>query len=146
MPRYVDDAGGTEFGLRRCGARKSRRDLDGVTDRDLQGHPRSAGGAGGSLIRLFESEKPPEVGLLNDCWTLYLGAPRRDFQKRVQETSSATLSDKNALQRWEAIDTSSLHELNRSEVDTLLRKVRAVGVRALTPDERAFLDRMTTRH
>ena len=55
-------------------------------------------------------------------------------------------ADKTALQRWESIDTSVLHELNRSEVDSLLRKARAVGVRGLTPDERAFLDRMTTRH
>jgi membrane associated rhomboid family serine protease len=74
------------------------------------------------------------------------GAPRRDFQRKVQETSSAALSDKSALQRWEAIDTSALHELNRGEVESLLSKVRAVGVRGLTPDERAFLDRMTTRH
>jgi membrane associated rhomboid family serine protease len=74
------------------------------------------------------------------------GAPRRDFQRKVQETSSATLSDRSALQRWEAIDTSALHELNRGEVDALLRKARAAGVRALSADERAFLDRMTTRH
>jgi membrane associated rhomboid family serine protease len=74
------------------------------------------------------------------------GAPRRDFQRKVQETSSATVSDRTAVQRWEAIDTSMLHELNRAEVDRLMRKVRVVGVRGLTPDERAFLDRMTTRH
>ena len=74
------------------------------------------------------------------------GAPRRDFQRKVQDTSSTTLSEKSALQRWEAIDTSMLHELNRTEVDSLLRKARAAGVRALSPDERAFLDRMTTRH
>jgi membrane associated rhomboid family serine protease len=74
------------------------------------------------------------------------GAPRREFQRKVQETSSVSLSDKGALQRWESIDTGTLHELNRGEVETLLRKARAVGVRALTPDERAFLDRMTTRH
>ena len=56
------------------------------------------------------------------------------------------LSEKSALQRWEAINTGMLHELNRTEVDALLRKARAVGVRALTPDERAFLDRMTIQH
>jgi membrane associated rhomboid family serine protease len=74
------------------------------------------------------------------------GAPRRDFQRKVQVTPSSTLSERGALQRWEAIDTNGLHELNRSEVETLLRKARAVGVKGLTPDERAFLDRMTTRH
>lgn len=74
------------------------------------------------------------------------GAPRRDFQRRVQGTPSTSLSDRNAIQRWEAIDTGMLHELNRTEVETLLRKVKATGVGALTPDERAFMDRMSTRH
>jgi membrane associated rhomboid family serine protease len=74
------------------------------------------------------------------------GAPRRAFQQRVTETPSTALSDKTALQRWEAIDTRTLHELNRDEVDLLLQKARVLGVRGLTPEERAFLDRMSTRH
>jgi membrane associated rhomboid family serine protease len=74
------------------------------------------------------------------------GAARREFQRKVQDTPSAALSDGPALQRWEAIDLKLLHELNRHEVETLLRKARALGVRALTADERAFLDRMTARH
>jgi membrane associated rhomboid family serine protease len=74
------------------------------------------------------------------------GAPRREFQRQVRETSSSALPDRNALQRWESIDTAMLHELNRAEVESLLRKARAGGVRILTPDERAFLDRMATRH
>ncbi len=74
------------------------------------------------------------------------GAGRRDFQRRVQGTASATVPDRTALQRWEAIDTGLLHELNRQEVEELLRKARRSGVRTLSQDERAFLDRMTTRH
>ena len=74
------------------------------------------------------------------------GAPGRDFQRRINETASASVSERTALQRWEAIDTSVLHELNRQEVETLLRRARADGVHVLTRDERAFLDRMTTRH
>lgn len=74
------------------------------------------------------------------------GASRRDFQRRLQDTPSSTGSDRTALQRWEAIDTGLMHELNRAEIDALLRKAKAAGVRALTTEERAFLDRMSTRH
>ena len=74
------------------------------------------------------------------------GAARREFQRKLQDVPSASLSEKGAVERWERIDTKLMHELNRHEVETLLRKARALGVRALTPDERAFLDRMTTRN
>lgn len=74
------------------------------------------------------------------------GAPRREFQRRVQDSASVPVSDHTALQRWEAIDTRTVHELNRQEIEALLRKASAGGVRLLTPEERAFLDRMTTRH
>jgi membrane associated rhomboid family serine protease len=76
----------------------------------------------------------------------HLGAAKREFQKKIQEIPSATLSERGALERWEAIDTKLLHELNRHEVEQLLRKARALGVRALSQDERAFLDRMTARN
>lgn len=74
------------------------------------------------------------------------GAARRDFQRKVQDIPSATLSESSALERWEAIDLKLMHELNRHEVEMLLRKARALGVGALTADERAFLDRMTARN
>lgn len=50
--------------------------------------------------------------------------------------------DLDAKDRWEAIPRDRLHEVNREEVELLLEKVRTLGVRALTHDERAFLDRM----
>jgi membrane associated rhomboid family serine protease len=74
------------------------------------------------------------------------GAARREFQRKVNELPSRSLSESSALQRWETIDTKHLHELNRHEIEALLRKARALGVRALTQDERAFLDRMATRN
>jgi hypothetical protein len=46
-------------------------------------------------------------------------------------------------ERWESILQKSIHEVNRSEVERLLVKVRAMGVEKLTPSETAFLDRMT---
>ena len=50
--------------------------------------------------------------------------------------------DLEARQRWESVDLSGLHEVNREEVEKLLAKVRGTGVRSLTAGERAFLDRM----
>lgn len=44
--------------------------------------------------------------------------------------------------RWKAISLDQLHELNRGEVEMLLAKVKVAGVGVLTPEERAFLDRM----
>jgi hypothetical protein len=38
---------------------------------------------------------------------------------------------------------SSLHELNRSEVERLIAKVERHGVPSLTKSEREFLDRMS---
>lgn len=40
---------------------------------------------------------------------------------------------------WHKVDTSSIHELNREEVNRILDKISAHGVESLTPDERVFL-------
>jgi membrane associated rhomboid family serine protease len=47
--------------------------------------------------------------------------------------------------RWQQIPLEELHVINREEVEKLLQKVREGGARALSPDERAFLDRMVRR-
>ena len=55
---------------------------------------------------------------------------------------SAPVQDPQALRRWEAIPRERLHEINREELEQLLDKVGKLGEGSLTPDERAFLDRM----
>jgi hypothetical protein len=55
------------------------------------------------------------------------------------------VGDRVAVSRWKGISMSSLHELNREEVERLLAKVKADGASSLTPSEREFLDRMATR-
>ncbi len=50
--------------------------------------------------------------------------------------------DVEAVERWRAIPRERLHEINRAELDALLQKIGEVGVKALTRDERAFLDRI----
>ncbi len=70
------------------------------------------------------------------------GAGRRAFRKAVSPTPVRGLTEKDVLKRWRAIPLDGLHELNRGEVHRLLAKAEEHGVRSLTEQERAFLDRM----
>lgn len=72
---------------------------------------------------------------------------RRTARKRSAKTSpgsalTARLKNRRSLDRWRSISVDHLHELNRQEVRSLLRKVEDEGVQSLSPQERAFLDRM----
>ena len=44
--------------------------------------------------------------------------------------------------RWEEIPLDALHEINRQEVERIRAKIRDRGAGSLTPDERAFMNRM----
>ena len=79
---------------------------------------------------------------------LFLRIWERQRQRRVVKQPArprrvSIVADLEALERWDSIPRERLHEINREEVDKLLRKARRVGARALTADERAFLDRMS---
>lgn len=67
-------------------------------------------------------------------------------RRRVEKPNSYYVSQgvQNQLDRhrWEGIRKLRLHPVNREEVDRLLGLVDAVGVHALTPGERQFLDNM----
>ena len=67
---------------------------------------------------------------------------RREFQRKVQQTRSTDGSEGDTRKRWGAIDLASMHDLNRNEVEELLARVDREGMRALSMDERQFLDRM----
>lgn len=54
--------------------------------------------------------------------------------------------DREALRRWKSIRIEELHELNRDEVERLLRKLEEAGAGSLTPEERALLDRFAAKH
>jgi membrane associated rhomboid family serine protease len=80
-------------------------------------------------------------------WDWKKGAAKRDFKKKLEMPVTPPAGapgggDSAALRRWEAIDIARLHELNREEVESLLAKARAEGVRALSMSERQFLERM----
>ena len=86
------------------------------------------------------------LGGLVTGW-LFLRRWERRRHRRVVKQPTRTkvpveVVDADALRRWEAIPRDRLHEINRDELDFLLQKVRKAGARALTRDERAFLDRM----
>jgi len=54
--------------------------------------------------------------------------------------------DREAVKRWKSIRLDELHELNRDEVERLLKKLDDGGTGSLTHDERAMLDRFATKH
>jgi len=72
---------------------------------------------------------------------------QRRARRRVVEMPNSYYSSQLARavesrHRWQNIDLDKLHEINREEVVRLLAKVEALGVDALRPDERIFLDNM----
>ena len=57
--------------------------------------------------------------------------------------SSQGVRNQEDRERWGGINVTSLHPLNRAEVQRLLELVDAEGVTALTGKDRLFLDNMT---
>lgn len=75
-----------------------------------------------------------------------IGKDKRAFRHKVQHTPSMDVSERETRHRWASIHLDGLHELNRAEVQDLLAKVEASGVRSLSLEERSFLDRMSASH
>jgi hypothetical protein len=73
-------------------------------------------------------------------------AQRRASRRTVELPSSHYTSQlaraAESRHRWQSIALDKIHEINREEVVRLLAKVEALGVDALRPDERIFLDTM----
>ena len=88
--------------------------------------------------------------LIGGLLRLYRQERKANKQRRVEapnsEYKSPYVMDMEARERWESLDLTRLHEVNREEVVKLLAKVRATGVKSLSTNERAFLDRMSEAH
>ena len=86
------------------------------------------------------------LGGLVAGWVFLKSWERRRRQRVVRRPSArprmSGVREADVVQSWEAIPREGLHEINREEVDYLLTKVRKMGVGSLTPEQRAFLDRM----
>ncbi len=79
---------------------------------------------------------------------LFLRIWERQRQRRVVKQPArprkvSIVVDLESLERWKSIPRERLHEINREEVDKLVRKANQLGAKSLTADERDFLDRMS---
>ena len=72
---------------------------------------------------------------------------RKRFQKRIDDATFGKRTAATAITApdFDAIKRDGLHTLTLEELDRLRAKVDAEGVGSLTPDEKAFLHRMTLR-
>lgn len=68
--------------------------------------------------------------------------PSRSMEPANSQHESASVSDLDAKESWEGLDLTKMHRVNAEEVQRVLTKLAETSVRALTPSERAFLDRM----
>jgi membrane associated rhomboid family serine protease len=68
------------------------------------------------------------------------------FKRRSRPVTPRVETVAGAMERWSRIKRDNMHEVNRSELDRILDKISASGIGSLTPGEREFLDRFSTRH
>jgi membrane associated rhomboid family serine protease len=69
-------------------------------------------------------------------YLLYL--EQRQGAKRFKKQATAKVSDPE-LGNWRKVDPSSIHSVNRDEVNRILDKINVSGMGSLTPQERQFL-------
>jgi membrane associated rhomboid family serine protease len=71
-------------------------------------------------------------------------SPAAQFKKKADGVQRrGWLQDRDATQRWTAIDRESLHPVNREAYDEIMEKLHGQGLQSLTERERAFLDRFS---
>lgn len=78
---------------------------------------------------------------------VHLYRQRRRAARRVREQPNShynpqAVQNLEARERWSGIELQRVHEINRGEVERLLIRADALGVEALKPRERQFLDVM----
>lgn len=67
---------------------------------------------------------------------------RRVVERPNSQYKSPYVLDLESKERWEHLDLSCLHEVNREEAIKILAKLGTASTRGLTAYERSFLDRM----
>lgn len=77
-------------------------------------------------------------GIRKKRWQEGKGPPRRG-------PAAPPRGSRKAPDRWSAIRKDGMHQINRDEIDALLDKIGKHGIDSLTPEERAFLDRMSAQ-
>ncbi|MFQ5789839.1 MAG: rhomboid family intramembrane serine protease [Acidobacteriota bacterium] len=83
-------------------------------------------------------------GWLYLVWMARPPAHQRRFQQNPRAAVRKPGRVQEDLRRWGGIRREELHEVNREEYDRVMAKIRQSGVESLTPDDRAFLDRLSS--
>lgn len=100
-----------------------------------------AGGFGGAGIAHFAHLGGFISGYLF-LKVMQLRSPARSWKKKLTGPNPPPLlGDADSLRRWRTIRLDDLHSVNRDEIVRLLRKAETEGTKALTPEERATLNR-----
>lgn len=71
-------------------------------------------------------------------------SPSRTFKRKMAPPPPREPAE-SSLTRWKRIRRENLHEVNRTELDRILDKISAQGVESLTPGDREFLERFSSR-
>ena len=71
-------------------------------------------------------------------WLYLIGVERRQGMKKFRTKTVAPVG-KDMLSNCKRINTTSIHEVNRDEVNRILDKISAKGLTSLTAEERLFL-------
>jgi membrane associated rhomboid family serine protease len=77
---------------------------------------------------------------------VYLKLVERSLRKRKFEAKvRGPKVSRGDLDRWSKIKREELHEVNREELDRIMRKIDEQGVGSVTQQERSFLDNFSER-
>ncbi len=96
------------------------------------------GGAGIAHFAHLGGAAAGYVYLMLHSWR----SPARQWRRQVAVAPpQRVFGDGDQVRRWREIRLDDLHPINRDEIVRLLAKVDHTGVRSLTPEERATLDR-----
>jgi membrane associated rhomboid family serine protease len=71
-------------------------------------------------------------------YLLFLDSRHGAKRFKTKITNAAPAADALA-NKWQKVDRTRIHEVNRDEVNRILDKINATGLKSLTPQERLFL-------
>lgn len=72
-------------------------------------------------------------------------SPAQRFRSASRAPLASRLGDRATMEKWSRIQGDQLHEVNRTELERIRQVLAEHGVGGLSADERAFLERFSTR-